>query len=135
MRAGRCEDELSGAFDGYPVDVRAMAERMGLTVLETEWRGLPQAICLYPLLVVVLNRRRPETARRFDLAHEISHYVLGVEKYHTSAANQFAAELLMPAAVFKLEVLIAGGVTVEVCRMFGVSQQAARNRLDELKGP
>jgi len=132
MRAGRCEDELSGAFDGFPVDVRAMAVQMGLTVLEGEWRGLPHAICLYPQPLVILNRRRPEVMRRFDLAHELSHYVLGVEKYHSRAANQWAATLLMPEAVFKLEVIVAGGVNLTVCRVFGVSLAAAKLRFAEL---
>lgn len=133
MRAVRCNDDLSSAFSGFPVDVWQRAGQLGIVVLETAWRGLPHALCLYPERIIVLNGLRSLTSRRFDLAHELGHYVLGVEHYHTSAANLFAAELLMPAAVFKLEVLVAGGVTDGVCQMFGVSRAAAQLRVKQLR--
>jgi len=60
---------------GLPVDVRRIARRLGLRVVEGRWSGLPQAVSVPGLRVVILNRQRPECARRFDLAHELWHFL------------------------------------------------------------
>lgn len=118
--------------DEFPVDVWKIARGLGVTVLYGRWRGLPHAVCFHPMRLVLLNSGRPLCSQRFDLAHELAHYVLGVEEYHTCAANQFAAELLMPAHVFKLEALVHG-VDGYVSDLFGVSETAAQQREKELR--
>ncbi|MFI2562372.1 XRE family transcriptional regulator [Nocardia farcinica] len=58
--------------------------------------------------VIVLNRRLPASARRFALAHELGHLVM--HAVHPGddmerEADQFAAELLMPASDIKRELM------------------------------
>lgn len=115
----------------FPVDVWRIAREMGVTVIYGEWRGRPHGMCLYPERVIILNRRRRICQQRFDLAHELAHYVLGVEERHTDAANRWAAELLMPEAIFKMETLVRG-ISAELLVTFGVSKQAAELRARDL---
>lgn len=110
-----------------PVDVTALAEKMGIKVLPTEaddslsgflfrGEGAQQP-------VIGVNSAHHERRQRFTIAHELGHYVLhGSEKIHYDdksrgfqvhlrspisgegsdrleiEANAFAAELLMPAS-------------------------------------
>lgn len=120
-----------GATD-FPVDVWKIARGLGILVEEARWTGLPHAISLYPVRVVILNRARNESARRFDLAHEIFHFVLGVERFHSARENRLAAELLMPARVVRMEVLGNGGPDARLAAYFGIAEAVLKLRAKEL---
>lgn len=111
---------------GTPVDVRAVADSMGIKVTEEIFptnkvsgflKQLPEGKVL-----VVVNKKHPEERKRFTIAHEIGHFALhALESLHVDdaltaqpayfrdaesskatklkeiEANQFAAELLMPS--------------------------------------
>lgn len=95
--------------------------------------------------VVYYNPSKPETRRRFTLAHEVGHVLLhGVT--HAAAARggggrfaarereveRFAAELLMPARLVR-EAVEQHGANVETLRaLFLVSRKAMEIRLREL---
>jgi len=119
-------------IDDYPVDVHRLAERKGVKVRERAWQGGPHAICVVELRLVILNRRRSETQRRFDLAHELGHFVLPESSWHTDAENRFASCLLMPKQIFQWEWLAALGHAARVAHVFGVSQTAVLRRKYEL---
>lgn len=115
----------------FPVDVWRIAEGLGVRVVERAWKGIPHAVCFYPSRLVILNAARPLHARRFDLAHELGHYVFEPQRYHQKVENQFAAELLMPSREVRMEVLICGAGN-GLAQHFGVSDEALGYRLREL---
>lgn len=113
---------------GVPVNVFAIAREKNINVVPEP--GLPDEISGFfkrygkrdGRPVIVLNDAHSDTRKRFTLAHELGHYVLHgdpldvvTEKIHFRisngdpsdtneiAANAFAAELLMPAAVVRQE--------------------------------
>lgn len=123
---------LRTQFDAneLPIDVYKIARGMGIAVVTKRWRGRPHAACVPNLRMIILNGRRPETARRFDLAHELGHFVLegtrsreqgtnrvghpsamfrtGMETHAAAihgdrAQNRFAAALLLPRRRFEAE--------------------------------
>lgn len=117
-----------------PVDVLKLARCLKIDVYSRSWAELPHAISLVDVRIVVLNATRSENSRRFDLAHELAHFILaGSELYHTNRENRFAAALLMPKREFQLEVLIARGEAPRVARIFGVSIEAVRLRNVQLR--
>lgn len=118
--------------DSYPVDIRRLAGRMGIRVREREWAGDPHAICVPEIKLVILNTRRSATQRRFDLAHELGHFVLPESAWHSDAENRFASCLLMPRRVFQLEWIAAVGHAARLAQVFGVSQTAVLRRRVEL---
>lgn len=117
--------------DGYPVDVRELARRMGVRVSDREWTGRPHAVCVVEARLVILNARRSRESQRFDLAHELGHFVLPESAWHTELENRFAAALLMPRRVFMLELMV-GGYAAHVAGMFGVGETAIKRRAREL---
>jgi Zn-dependent peptidase ImmA (M78 family) len=140
-----------------PVDVGAIARDLGITVYSDtnmppdiagkivgEQRGSPSGYSIY------INASDPPRRRRFTLAHEIAHFVLhrdligdgliddGMYRSklggdYERQANRFAADILMPPA------LVRGfyrGGTVSYAALgeaFGVSTDAMRIRLQELR--
>lgn len=127
-------DQLRGlhAVDEYPVDVWKLAKGMGIRVVEREWDGLPHAICVEACRLIILNARRSEQSRRFDLAHELGHFVLDQRSYHQDSENRFASTLLMPARVFKLEMIAALGQHARVGKVFGLNTTVVIRRAKEL---
>lgn len=85
--------------------------------------------------------------RRFTVAHELGHYVLGHQDaprdYPDSfgskngspieqQANKFAAELLMPSHVVKTMALAGSNSLEELANLFAVSKVAMGHRLSNL---
>lgn len=104
----------SARISGPPVDVRSLAGMCGALVLS---RKFPEALSgliveLDGGAVIGVNTRHPPVRQRFSLAHELGHYLLRHgDRFHMDvdggappnqdyaserAANEFAAELLMP---------------------------------------
>jgi Zn-dependent peptidase ImmA (M78 family) len=139
FRARQEADRLlqSMAVRTAPVDVNAIAARLGLTVIRQELG--PE---ISGLLVRTANAThicvataQSEVRRRFTIAHEIGHHVLGHQFESGShvhvdrgnyisqrgvrasegvdpkeiEANQFAAHVLMPTALVRSEVKRLGG--------------------------
>jgi len=148
-------------FKGTKVPVKRVAETLGLKIkeeyLEDNISGFLYKKGKKPTIVV--NEDHPLVRRRFTIAHEIGHYVLGhsgdlfldrkyilfrdskssdgslrVEKQ----ANKFAAELLMPEESILYEIenrnidFDDDNQIVNLARAFGVSSQALLIRLSNV---
>lgn len=91
-----------------------------------------------PTPIVAISKERPTDRLRFSVAHEIGHLVLGhIGKYRPeeeAAADEFAAELLMPQRAMRLEitspVTLSGIATLKP--RWKVSIQALIRRAAEL---
>lgn len=131
-----------------PVDLEEIASQWGIRVASFD--GHPsdgasgQFVRHDETGTIYINRTRSHTHQRFTLAHELGHFFLE----HPSAArdtkaqltkrdpmemaaNQFAAELLMPADAVHNAVMSATP-SYEMARMFGVSEEAVGYRLRNL---
>ncbi len=135
------------------IELEAMAAAFGAAIVESETplsssarlirAGRRAAICVSPLLI-------NEGARRFSIAHELGHLVLGHEESLATLcelrppgkdaplemeANAFAAELLMPEALLRRRCEVSP-VDLEIprgiSRDFRVSLLAAARRFVEL---
>lgn len=118
-RATLADMEISGQIpDGYTV--RRISG--GKTVY----------VVLYDAAVKSAGRKR------FTLAHEIGHIMLGHESggsRQEAEADRFAAQLLLPR-IFAWEIFARSGFSIsarELAAIFGVSKPAAENRLGSLK--
>lgn len=98
---------------------------------------------------IEVNRHHSPARRRFTLAHEIAHYLLhrdlmeqgivddamyrsGFPSAVETEANALAAELLMPRDLVRT-VYRAGVMDIpHLCKVFGVSEDAMRIRLQKL---
>jgi hypothetical protein len=86
-----------------------------------------------------MRRYRTATLRaRWTLAHEVGHVCLGHRKddmVEEREANLFASELLVPELVIlELQRQLGRKITTsEIGRLFGVSNQAAENRLHQIE--
>lgn len=148
------------AMDGnrinIPIDVRQVAERLGLEVqyllLDSGTDGMIVKEAGRPCKVVV-DALAHTHRRRFTLAHEIGHYVQKYQKYALGDeggeidyrdersskgtepderwANGFAAALLMPASAVRQ--FWAQGMTPEqLAEAFNVSQRSMDLRIAKL---
>lgn len=132
--------------------LRTVAERIGADVYDADLEpGVSGFIIKYVgsrPRIYIATREAP-TRRLFTLAHELGHLVErqyvrddeysftdyrreGEPNLHEFYANEFAGELLMPAAAF-LDACGDSEDTASAARMFGVSEPAARERLRRLK--
>ena len=150
----RPSDRAQAVLDQYwdrqlPVDLKFIAHKSGATVLEKT--ALPYSGCFKyengkPLIYV--NSSQSKMRQRFTLAHELGHYHLGhqdalrdlPENFSTnvfdpreSAANQFAAALLMPklAIHYLLSERKVKDIS-ELARLLETSEVAMRFRLKKL---
>ncbi len=137
-----------------PVDPIRIAGALGIEVFTARMRAgvsgtLSKTAGEDP--TIYLNRYDSENRQRFTCAHELGHYVRRtaqgdldydfVDARNKLAstgrdpeeiyANQFAAELLMPAALVKQEHKRGAG-PVRLALRFGVSDDAMGYRLDTL---
>lgn len=142
-----------------PVDLRHIAEQAGLTVIsinpfdEQSAEGVigsyTPATESHPATIAV-DEREPLNRVRFTLAHELGHHFLGhnTESFRDTtrnfninnfdpretAANNFAARLLMPAQYVKVLVEDKRITDVrELATIFSVSELAMKIRLQNLR--
>lgn len=144
-----------------PVDLHKVADRLGIEVCEREFSkeidGLYLRLPDVPPIVAINNSYiKPPTRRRFTLAHEIGHHLLGAHiqpgrrlffldtaKMKTSpmerACDRFAALLLMPRDLVLLyyeELAFNPQNRVNImAKRFEVSAVALKRRLRELDLP
>jgi Zn-dependent peptidase ImmA (M78 family) len=133
-----------------PVDPTRIAEKLGVTVRAGRVSELKGASGWYKLdddeePLILFNSSEVDVRQRFTIAHELGHHVLGhgprprdttfsdqFDSYEI-AANQFAAELLMP--VFAVQTLVEKANVTSLARLAGafqVSELAMNYRLKNL---
>lgn len=142
-----------------PADLYVVAEKLGIEVCEREFAGEIDGLYLRlpdapPIVAINNSFVKPPVRRRFTLAHEIGHHLLGrriqpgsrLFFFDTSqmsrsglerACDRFAALLLMPERwVRRYYNELAGNpenrVRIMACR-FDVSTWAMKRRLTELE--
>jgi len=138
-----------------PVDVADIARRCGVRVLGFDFAGMVDGLVaqLPDGPAIGLDTGQPnEQRRRFTLAHELGHHLLrhsasfhldffdaggsagdapGYNWQHERAANEFAANLLMPAELVRRETDRVRDID-ELAAAFDVSRQAMAFRLAAL---
>lgn len=119
--------------EGLPVDPFLIADGLQVRVVIRKWprHERPHAMCLLEPRLIILNGNRPETSMRFDLAHELGHFLFKPERWHDSFENHFAKCLLMPKTEFQLSVMLDGLNDITLAK-FNVSRFAAELRAKEL---
>ena len=140
-----------------PVDISGIAKDLGLNIYEKDLGKISGVLKYDPIMggesgyVVYVNEKHPPNRQRFTAAHEIAHFVLHAKgKDHPDvatfkieddefyrflpgpdewAANEMAAEILMPWGL--IETLRQSGVDTlpDMARKLGVSRQALAIRL------
>ncbi|MCX6344022.1 MAG: ImmA/IrrE family metallo-endopeptidase [Armatimonadetes bacterium] len=141
-----------------PVDLAKVASRLGIIIHEKDFVDEIDGLYLRingapPIISINSSYKKPLMRRRFTLAHEIGHHLLGrrinpgnrlffVDAGKTQrtlierACNRFAAQLLMPEDLVKHhynELCYNAGQRVAImAERFGVSGWAMRRRLKEM---
>jgi Zn-dependent peptidase ImmA (M78 family) len=132
-----------------PVNVHAIADRMGIAILpETSTdSGRIDADARTGVATIRVRQDHVPWRQRFTIAHEIGHLLL----HHTHAktcfrdvafsgtseevaANRFAADLLMPLWMLEPLALTHGADGAMLARIFEVSREAMDIRLSVLTG-
>jgi len=139
-----------------PVRVEAIAREIGIPVsvdvLDPDVAGkiVKQVSGSNPSgYAIFINARDPHRRQRFTLAHELAHYILHRDligdglvddamyrsklgDFYEREANRWAADILMPPALFRG--LYRGGMKslAELSNTLDVSESAVRIRLNEL---
>lgn len=133
--------------DTFPVDPIVIAQRMGVTPYLSSL-GDTSGLIVRPAnepAKIYINRFESKARQRFTCAHEIGHYVERTRNEdnsytfrdrrsgkadtpHEWYADFFAANLLMPQAVFEELVEVHGATCSELVDYFGVSISAVRTR-------
>ncbi len=142
-----------------PIDVVGLCEKENISIRYIDFsevealagKKISGAIQKAPdgKCIILVNEKDIETRARFTIAHELGHYYLHMDdsadgKVITSfrmdqspietQANQFAAELLMPESLIKEEYAkMIIPVSDSLAKIFNVSKQAMRVRLDSLE--
>ncbi|MGI8730262.1 MAG: helix-turn-helix domain-containing protein [Solirubrobacteraceae bacterium] len=146
------EHGLDVSHTHQPLDMDALAQLCGVRVLYEKFEdGLSGLLVMLdngPAIGV--NKLHPNGRKRFTVAHELGHFVLGhYDRFHLDvpsaeagespyydwrlerAANQFAADLLMPAGLVEQQVG-RGSSPRQLAETFGVSEVAMGYRLINL---
>lgn len=140
-----------------PVDVEAVAEFLGFTVLTYPLPDTTSGLTFIEegIKTIGVNSTHPRTRQRFSVAHELGHYLSGHESYDGGGthvddrpsyldpqyrqeveANEFAAELLMPSAWLKRDVAEHGMSQIDtpaLAKRYEVSEQAMWIQLLDLQ--
>ncbi len=131
-----------------PISPEEIAGRLGLKIVPSDSMGTKSGCLDAEHKVIYLNSSECNERKRFTIAHELGHFCLGhgsslrdtskvnwyaVNPEHERQANQFAAELLMPAIAIKAMVEVRKVKDPVFLRQaFGVSSQALFYRLKDL---
>ena len=139
-----------------PIDVEGLCDSLGITINYVDFSAIEGKVGkeisgaikkngeTYTILV---NEDESDVRARFTIAHELGHYFLHVKNdsrqivtsfrrdrsHRETAANKFAAELLMPKKLIKEEYSkMVIPVSDTLAKKFEVSKPAMRIRLDGL---
>lgn len=140
-------------WDGsFPVDPRALAEKVGIAVRPVSNQNYSgKAYIENDVPVIEYNRSDSFLRQRFTIAHELGHHALNhtqaghrfrddpskfslnVVSPKETAANKFAAELLMPELAVKHFVINKNITSLDqLAELFSVSTVAMKFRLKNL---
>lgn len=139
------------------IRIEAIAKRLGARVVETQLDGADAQLVRTgeDVFIMVTDRLTDDGARRFAIAHELGHFVLGHpsmpphllstppwlrtrgehERDYEAEANAFASELLMPHALVNRWCDVSPvslDVAWRIARDFRVSILASARRFAEL---
>jgi Zn-dependent peptidase ImmA (M78 family) len=140
------------------VRIEAIAKRLGVRIVETQLDGAQAQLVRSgrDVIIYVSDRITDPCARRFSIAHELGHLVLGHspapaaqlcnphawkridearDRDHEREANTFASEVLMPRLLIEKRCDVSPvdlGVSWEIARDFTVSILASTRRFVEL---
>ncbi|MBL8828311.1 MAG: ImmA/IrrE family metallo-endopeptidase [Planctomycetaceae bacterium] len=103
------EAALKISSDNFPVGPEALARYLSVTVIESPLNGVEGWCIRGPNTVIRVNSNSVKNRRRFTLAHELAHLVLGTDpdiasepfksdKLEEREADRLASELLIPDA-------------------------------------
>jgi uncharacterized protein DUF955 len=144
------EDARRFAEKHFPNGPEKLAGHLGIRVCEGQIAGCDGWVLSGPAGIVIrLSSTVPATRRRFTLAHELGHLLLGVptvvgesvyESLRSNSAeerqvNDLAAELLLPAGIVRQHLPAAPIVTAQLRKLAktaGVSELAAAIRVANL---
>ena len=127
-----------------PVDVKKVAEKFGLSVIEFDFIDSISGVLKKDRNVIGVNKKHSKVRQRFTIAHELGHFLLGHDigknedilddnsekPIHTEReANIFASELLMPHDLLVNEVKKEKIDLKRLASIFDVSEQAISIRL------
>jgi Zn-dependent peptidase ImmA (M78 family) len=142
-----------------PIDLQRIANSMGVNAYRAKFadsnisgfairdpRAVGLAVQAGRVATIFLNEDHPLTRQNFTFSHELGHIQLGhlaeVPLYRAKGhpfspdqereANQFAAELLMPAEAF-IPALYKQKSIISTALTFGVSVEAASIRASQLE--
>lgn len=117
---------LANAVDSPPVNVEAIAGKLGLTVAR---RDLGDVSGELRGARITVNSRHSRVRQRFSVGHEIGHHQLHTDHDQREGsaiehqANAFAGALLMPPGLLRREIENTQNIA-ELARRFDVSQDA-----------
>lgn len=136
---------------GAPVNVVPIANELGIEVyrIDTLPAGYSGMIKkeVNGEYAIYVNKAHSVTRRRFTIAHEIAHLVLhqnqigdgifddamyrsGLSNATEREADTFAADILMPYSLIRIEIKKEGRLNIEnLAKIFNVSQQAMSIRI------
>jgi len=143
-------EETGFTKPAIPVD--KVAEALGIAVRPWAFIDDVSAVLVRSsrFTAIAVNENHPETRKRFSIAHEIGHAVLGHAESlyiefassfqdpspqrleHEREANWFAADLLMPAESLREDYKRFKGDVARLAEYYEVSQQAMWVRLQAL---
>lgn len=129
-----------------PIRIGDLCRKMGIDIYHSKARHIDGTLLTHgDRKIILVSTALPYERRRFTVAHELGHYVLGHRKVAFSldspeswvvreeqAANAFAAELLMPKTA--LQAIHYKHDTKQLAQIFGVSPLAMQIRLEEFGG-
>lgn len=143
----------SQGIDRPPVPVQDVSQNAGIPVVDWEFDDGISAVLIRgrSSIVIGVNQHHPEPRRRFSIAHELGHAVLGhAERMYIEfvaadllperdrkrqedehEANWFAADLLMPINWVREDWKRSKGNVSEMAKRYGVSEQAMWIRLQQ----
>lgn len=137
-----------------PVDVEAIAKALGFMVVPFEFPDNQSGVVFIEgeTKAIGVNASHAPTRRRFTVAHELGHYLLGHEDYHAGTeflrrqgapkwadpayrqereADRFAAELLMPSKFLRADLSRPQNLK-DLARRYQVSEQAMVIQITDL---
>lgn len=142
-----------------PVDVKGLANALGLTYVERPMADIESGGISYDGLqyVIWVNETESPQRKRFTTAHEIAHYLLHRDilkkkkhmdrlfdsaaysnpeepftRSHEIQANKYAAAILMPKFAIEAEIVSGNKMLSGLARKFDVSNKAMKIRLESL---
>lgn len=127
-------------FAEPPVPIDEIAKKMGLDVIEFDFPETLSGVLRKERGVIGVNKNHPLVRRRFTVAHELGHFLLGHEQDSIDEsldrplplereANTFASYLLIPKGPIEKSVEKMGPDLRSLSKQYLVSEQALTIRL------